>query len=66
MHASRRIHCLRAHRPKPAATTGEAVQNSCGCKQRCRNEQTAVGTLYTLIVMVILIAIWGVWARKDF
>ncbi|KYO38595.1 hypothetical protein Y1Q_0023321 [Alligator mississippiensis] len=65
MNSSRRIHSLRAHRPKAPANMSENWHSSCRCKQDRGDELSAVHTLYTVIIMVILMVIWGAWARKD-
>ncbi|MEE6518003.1 hypothetical protein FKM82_028678 [Ascaphus truei] len=63
MNSSRRIHSLRAHRQRvPGNYVSTWQHQSCSCEDQWCIDELAT---YLLITMIVLIALWGAWARKD-
>ncbi|KAF2981426.1 hypothetical protein EK904_002978, partial [Melospiza melodia maxima] len=65
MNACRRIHSLRAHRQKPNGNRSENWHSTSGFQQQHGDYLVTVHTLYTVIIMILLGALWGAWSRKD-
>lgn len=65
MNACRRIHSLRAHRQKPNGNRSENWHSASGFKYQHGDDLVTVHTLYTVIIMILLGALWGAWSRKD-
>lgn len=60
-----RIHSLRAHRQKPNGNRSENWHSTSGFKYQHGDDLVTVHTLYTVIIMILLGALWGAWSRKD-
>lgn len=60
-----RIHSLRAHRQKTNGNKSENWHSSSGFTHQHGDDLVTVHTLYTVIIMILLVALWGAWSRKD-
>ncbi|KAM8978723.1 uncharacterized protein ACOB8E_000949 [Sarcophilus harrisii] len=67
MNVSRRIHSLRAHRPKAPSVAGPGRPRACSTKPGWAQEERlpAAHTIYTVVILALLMLVLGVWARRD-